>query len=241
MKKILIVFFLIMLIATFFKIINMYALYKTEIEDEYQTKLGIWNIDINNENITASDFTEFSNELNVQKVESSTSADGKIAPGEKFYVEINIDPKDTDVSIVYELSCDEIKSSIDEKIKEITQEDVKWNISISEIKSVFCKEGENEIEQSDELENFTDNKYIGIIPLEKINDKYINKLKIIFVWENDEENNEIDSMVGTTVLNENDNLDEEETLEENAYSVNKMTVLMYIKLKQYIGESIYTP
>lgn len=236
MKKILIVFFLIMLILTFFRIINMYALYKTELEGNYQTKLGVWNIDINNENITASEFTEFSNKLNLQKVESSKSAYEKIAPGDKFSVELNINPKDTDVSILYEIEYANIKTELDEKIKEMLQiEEINWNIEFVEAKSVFCK-GEEEIEQDEELENSTNTKYIGIFPLEMIKNQYTNKVNIIFRWINDDQNNDVDSILGEPVLTQND--ENEDEIEEDIYLNNQLEVTINIKLKQYIGEDI---
>ncbi len=53
MKKLLTILVLIMLIISFFQITNMYALYKEQIEKEYNTALGAWKIKVNETDVVS--------------------------------------------------------------------------------------------------------------------------------------------------------------------------------------------
>ena len=63
------------------------------------------------------------------------------------------------------------------------------------------------------------NEHEAIIPLARINDQYLNHIRLYFEWENVEENNASDSALGQT---------------ENA----KINIPLEINLKQYTGEVI---
>ena len=54
MKKLLTILVLIMLIISFFQITRMYALYKEQIQGEYNTLLGAWEIKVNETDVTTS-------------------------------------------------------------------------------------------------------------------------------------------------------------------------------------------
>jgi hypothetical protein len=207
----------------------MYALYKTEIEGNYENRLGIWNIDIDGNNITADNFTEFENQLTLTKISSEKSIDNKISPGDEFYTEIEIDPKDTDVSIIYEITVSNVESTLDATIKEKYNIDkIAWNIKFDHVISNFKKTGEETITQDESLEKYNSDeyKYIAVIPLEKINAGYVNKIQLYFKWINDENENDLDSDIGTPVKDG-----------EN-YTNSEFTVDLSIKLKQYSGEEI---
>ena len=80
-------------------------------------------------------------------------------------------------------------------------------------------DNEEKIENTDISTNLASNTYKAVIPISKINDKYLNHVKLYFEWINDENNNAVDSEIGQT---------------ENA----KISVPLKINLKQYTGEVI---
>ena len=108
MKKLLTILFLIMLIISFFQITTMYALYKEQLQKEYNTLLGAWEIRVNGKNVTTSGqvetFTIANNQLGY--VNSDYIQAGKIAPKGRAYFDIVIDPSKTDVSVMYKIDID---------------------------------------------------------------------------------------------------------------------------------------
>lgn len=110
MKKLLTILVLIMLIISFFQITSMYALYKEQIQGEYSTLLGAWKIKVNTKDITSSGQIEtftISNSQLGYEASQYIQAD-KIAPEGQAYFDIEIDPTNTDVSIVYELNMESV-------------------------------------------------------------------------------------------------------------------------------------
>lgn len=185
MKKILTIFLLIMIIICFYQIANMYALYKTTLEGEYNTKLGVWSIKVNNKDISSGEqnLTLTLSEDDFTITSSNYVEDNKIAPGTEMYVDLIIDPSNTDVSVM----CD-IEVKIDE--------DVGANIEVSKAENYFQKaDGTDQTENTDFT--FEGTKYSGIIPLSIINQGYVNRVRIYFTWTNDEENNLTDSELGS--------------------------------------------
>ena len=88
------------------------------------------------------------------------------------------------------------------------------------VENYFQKNGQTEqITNTDIKTNLAENNQQAIIPISKINDKYLNHIKLYFEWINAEENNEKDSIIGQT---------------ENA----KISIPLEINLKQYTGEVI---
>lgn len=136
--------------------------------------------------------------MNTLKIsESQYTKENKIAPGMKGTFEINIDPQDTQVSIRYDIAIDSSKLS-SKSIK---------------LESVAEKNSNNAIIRTSE------NTYTGIIPLEKINQDYSDIIEIVFMWENDEENNEEDTKIGVV---ENSNLE----------------IPIVVTFSQYFGEEV---
>jgi len=207
MKKLLTILVLIMLIITFFQIANMYALYKEQLQSDYTNLLGVWAIKVNGVDISSGEenLTFTMTEDNLQYMPSNSVKDGKIAPGRQACFEIIIDPTNTDVSILYTLKI---------KLSEITEA----KMSLVQVENYFQKDG-----STDEVTNETvytgTESHTAVIPIGKINEKYINHIKLYFEWSNLEENNESDSALGAT---------------DSA----KLSVPLEINLKQYTGETI---
>ena len=207
MKKLLTILVLIMLIITFFQIANMYALYKEQLQSDYTNLLGVWAIKVNGVDISSGEenLTFTMTEDNLQYMPSNSVKDGKIAPGRQACFEIIIDPTNTDVSILYTLKI---------KLREITEA----KMSLVQVENYFQKDG-----STDEVTNETvytgTESHTAVIPIGKINEKYINHIKLYFEWSNLEENNESDSTLGAT---------------DSA----KLSVPLEINLKQYTGETI---
>lgn len=206
MKKVLIIFLLIMIIVCFYQISSMYALYKTTLEGEVTTDLGIWSIKVNGTDISSGEQNlsfELSDE-NFKIMSGNSVAEGKMAPGTEMYADLIIDPSNTDVAITYTI---EIKMNIN----------FESDITLSRVENVFEKSGSTE-QIINEQSSFEEGVVKGIIPLTKINDGYNNKVRVYFIWENNEENNEQDSEIGK---------------QENL----QLSIPIEINLKQYMGES----
>ena len=209
MKKLLRILVLIMLIITLFQIANMYALYKDQLEGEYTTLLGVWSIKVNETDISSGDenLTFNMTEDNLTYIDSEHVKSQKLAPGTQAYFDIVIDPTNTDVSILYTLTI---------KLEAVTTAKLK----LVNVENWFEKSGETEQVINDEVyTNNETNEHEAIIPLTRINEKYLNHIRLYFEWENLEENNEADSELGQT---------------ENA----KISIPLEINLKQYTGEVI---
>ena len=209
MKKLLRILVLIMLIITLFQIANMYALYTDQLEGDYTSLLGAWSIKVNETDISSGEenLTFNMTEDNLTYVNSDHVKSQKLAPGAQAYFEIIIDPTNTDVSVLYTLHI---------KLEDVTEAKLK----LVNIENYFQKPGETEQLTNDEV--YTDseiNEHEAIIPLARINDQYLNHIRLYFEWENVEENNASDSALGQT---------------ENA----KINIPLEMNLKQYTGEVI---
>ena len=198
-----------MLIITLFQIANMYALYKDQLEGEYTSLLGVWSIKVNETDISSGDenLTFNMTEDNLTYLDSEHVKSQKMAPGTQAYFEIIIDPTNTDVSVLYTLKI---------KLDEVATAKLK----LVNVENYFQKPGETEqLTNDDVYTNNEVNEHEAIIPIAKINEKYLNHIRLYFEWENVEENNETDSELGQT---------------QDA----KINIPLEINLKQYTGEVI---
>ena len=189
MKKLLTILLLIMLIISFFQIANTYALYKDGVD-----------ISSGSQNLT---FTM--TEDNLQYLESANVKENKMAPGTQACFEIIIDPTNTDVSILY---------TLDIKLSRVTEA----KMTLVKVENYFQKQDETE-QITNETVYTGEESHKAVIPIGKINEQYINHVKLYFEWTNVEERNEKDSEIGTT---------------ESA----KISIPLEINLKQYTGEAI---
>ena len=209
MKKLLRILVLIMLIISLFQIARMYALYKDQLQGDYTDLLGVWAIKVNGSDISSGDenLTFNMTEDNLTYIDSNHVKSQKIAPGTQACFDIIIDPTNTDVSIMYKLNM---------KFDDIT----KAKMKLVKVENYFQKDGETEqITNADVNTNIDLLEHQALIPISKINDKYLNHLKLYFEWENDEGNNASDSELGETV---------------DA----KISIPLEINLKQYTGDGI---
>lgn len=205
-KKVLIIAFLIMLIITIFQINNMYALYTSQLEGEYAQLLGNWTIKVNNTDISSGGKSvnfELTEE-NFKFVESNSVIDNKIAPGRSMYFDIYIDPIGTDVSVRYDVKFNFAKSP-------------NANLVVTGVESYLIKD-----ESTTKIENpvkYTEKKtYTGVIPIDKIEEKYKNKIRFYVTWVNNKLYDSKDSILGTT-------------------EGSKVNVLVDFDIMQYMGES----
>lgn len=172
--KVLLIFSAVaILVITIFQIISTYSLLQSRLSGTVQQSIGKWNIELNKQDITngivrqiiIDDFS-FVENTNVKK--------GKIAPGISGMIDLTIDPKDTDVSILYSITLGDI-----------------GNLPIS-IEAIEIIEGTGDLVKIDE------NTYSGIMSLSSINNNVAKvKVRITVLWENDELNNERDTLIGT--------------------------------------------
>lgn len=231
MKKLLTILVLIMLIISFFQITSMYALYKEQIQGEYNTLLGAWKIKVNETDVTTSGQVETFTIANDQLgyVDSEYIQAGKIAPNGQAYFDIVIDPANTDVSIIYEID-------IDTDALSSTNTDLEFANAIEFVsgENYFARQnddGETE-EATNDISYAKDNTYTSVIPIEKITEGYKNYIRLYFKWKNVTETTVVD---GVTTVNETNNVQDSALgTTENA----KLTIPLQINLKQYTGEVI---
>lgn len=172
-KKIIILVCMCSILILIYEIVHIYAIFYSEVTGNVETKNGKWVIEINGTEISKGVQKDFViDQINIDQ--SEHVKEGKLAPGLSGNFEIQIKPKNTDVSVKYEISLNE------ENLK---------NSSLK-IKSI------SETEYNNELIRTEKNTYTAIIPLEKIKQGVTNSIKVEVEWENQEENNEEDTKDG---------------------------------------------
>ena len=158
-----------MIFISIYEIKNTYGLFESKKEIDIDKSVAKWNIYINDNNLnTAETFTID----NFTFQETDTVAKDKIAPGILGWFDILIDARDTQVSIIYEITFDftSLPSNITvEKIEEINGREI-------------IKTGPN--------------TYSNYITLDDINNNVKDTIRVYIKWNNDEENNENDTNIG---------------------------------------------
>lgn len=171
--KILFLLIMCIVILLIYKIINIYALFHSEMEGNVQFENGTWNITVNGEDITTGTVTEFVIDL-IDTTQNDYVKPGKLAPGLSGSFEIAINPKDTDVSVRYDIT--------------LNQEELGGsNLTIKTIE---------EVEQGYPLIKTAENTYTGVIPLQDITKGITHKIKMEVEWLDDGLNNENDTEIG---------------------------------------------
>lgn len=173
LKKILIIVISFMILIVAYRFINTYALFYSEGKGVVKQNNATWVINVNDKNITAENSNKFT--IDTFEIEANSHvAPGKIAPSTTGYFYIVIDPKNTNVSVKYSIQLDK-SSIVNDKINIVSVEE----------------EGNNKLIKTGE------STYTGVIPLSDIKNGATNKVKVKINWENDEENNEMDTTLGT--------------------------------------------
>lgn len=228
MKKLLTILFLIMLTISFFQITNMYALYREQLQSQYSSLLGLWTIKVNDSNITAGgqNATFEISDTQLKYVESEYVQEGNIAPGSQAYVDLVIDPTNTDVSIIYTIDIGEVAVG--------SNTTSNANIKLISASNYFKIDAQDE--EEDPITNGTDfvegNSYTSVIPINKITQGYKNFVRLYFEWVNVEANNVTDSELASS-----EQIIEVEG-EEPTTSSATLSIPVQINLKQYTGEGV---
>lgn len=201
LKKILIIVILFMILVVAYRLINTYALFYSEGQGVVKQDNATWLIYVNNNNITSENSNKFT--IDTFEIEENSHVEpGKAAPGVSGSFYIIIDPKNTNVSIKYSVNLDK-SYLINDRINIVSVE---------------------EIENNNTLIRTDENTYTGVIPLSDIKNGKTNKIKVKINWENDENNNKMDTTIGTL----------------KSYTIN---IPINVTATQYLGEEIkeYVP
>ena len=200
-REIKIFIFVLIILMVSYLLINTYSKYNDEAEGTIEQEVGRWNIKINGTDVigTSGTPTEFTIDNFVWDTDSHVT-DGKVAPGMKGQFEIEIDPKDTDVSIEYSIKIDNSRftesNDINLKIKKIILDGEEYEFTSVPV----IEEVENELGEIEEIVTNTEIKISFVKPLSEIqsndDDVRIDSLLVDVEWENNEEFNEKDSEIG---------------------------------------------
>lgn len=174
-KQVLIVLCSCLFILLCLEIKNSYSLFETNGEGLVSENLAKWQIKVNNTYLTT--LTEERSTFNLGSIEWENQGHvktGKSAPGSigKFYIEI--DPCQTEVSFLYEITID-IDSLENSEFQ------------INNVKEINGKS----------LIRTAKNTYVGIVPLTEIQANTKHKIEVSVIWNNKEENNQADYELGS--------------------------------------------
>lgn len=137
-----------------------YGLFESNKDFNANMNVAKFNLFVNNNNIVD---TKSFNINNITVLNNENVLDGKIAPGVRGYFELILDPKDSDVSIYYEVSLD---------LKDVLND----GIILDSVES-----------DSGSLINVDKNTYAGVFTLDEIKNKVQKNIKIYFSWVNNDE------------------------------------------------------
>ncbi len=172
-KKIYLLYICIILILIYC-IIQIYAVFQSEVSGNVNIVNGVWQIKVNNTDISNGTNREFRvNEIEVQNNEHVKP--GNLAPGLSGTFDILIDPTNTDVSVKYDISLNQ---------ENLTNK----NISIKSIK---------ETNKGAVLIRTDENTFTGIITLDEIKRGITNNIEVEIEWKDNEETNEEDIEIGS--------------------------------------------
>lgn len=180
-KEILSAFLIIMLIVTILVINRTYALFESMKEFNINMDIAKWNIAVNNLTVGGNQEDKFLIKNLLLDANSNVVA-GKVAPGSKGTFDIEIDFKDTDVSVKCELEIDQ------ERMNDAGLKFNSYQFSDTSITTTT-----------------TTNGHMFIVPLSKIKGTgntgtFKLNVKIAFEWINDETRNIQDTIIGTSTV-----------------------------------------
>lgn len=172
-KKIYLLYICIILIFVYC-IIQIYAVFQSEVSGSVTIKNGVWQIKVNNTDISNGTNKEFKvNQIQVQNNEHVKP--GNLAPGLLGTFNILINPDNTDVSVRYDISLNQ---------ENLTNK----NISIKSIK---------ETNKGADLIKTAENTFTGTITLDEIERGITNNIEVEIEWKDNEETNEEDIELAT--------------------------------------------
>ena len=171
-KKIYFLYICIILIVVY-GIIQIYAVFQSEVNGTVNLIKGVWQIKVNQTDISTGVNKEFTVD-NIEVQNNEHVKPGNLAPGLSGIFHISIDPRNTDVSVRYDVSLNQ---------ENLTNK----NITIKSIK---------ETNQGKTLIKTDENTYTGIISLEEIKQGIQNTIEVEIEWKEDETNHEEDTNMG---------------------------------------------
>lgn len=151
-----------------YQIMDTYGIFESNVGSEIENSLSKWQILVNSDDITGEISTFEIDEINWETNTGVVS--GKAAPGLSGYFEIVIDPTGSEVSIEYEIYLDFLNLGNDMIYITSVEDSNKSPITLIDT-----------------------NTYSGLLTLADIELGKIETIRVNVIWENDEDNNEIDS------------------------------------------------
>lgn len=169
-KAIILSICLIILCILVYEIMRIYAVFYTEATGNINMNNAKWNVEVNDVPLKSDQKTEFLiSDFFVS--ENAHVKPGNIAPGTNGFFLIKIDPKDTEVSVRYDITLDRTNF-------------LDSNIIIKSITET----------QSGKLLIKTDkDTYSDFIKLEDIQNGNVNEIKVEIDWLNGSENQDVDT------------------------------------------------
>lgn len=171
-KRYILYIFILLLIS--YCAIQIYAVFQSEVTGSVNFLNGVWQIKINNIDISNGINKEFVVDT-IEIQDNEHIKPGNIAPGVSGIFNISINPENTDVSVRYDISLNEENLTND-------------NIVIKEVTETVTGKS---------LIKTAENTYTGVILLEEIKQGIYNNIKVEIEWKYDEINNEQDIIMGT--------------------------------------------
>lgn len=173
LQKVLIFVMMCVLALLIYKIIDIYAVFHSEVEANVELKNGVWNITVNGTQITTGVETQFIVDQ-ITTTENNHVKPGTLAPGLSGNFVLAISPENTNVSVRYDITLNQ---------EELGDSNLK-------IKSI------QEIEKNYQLIKTGENMYTGVMPLEEIQKGILHKIQMEVEWVDDGLNNESDTELG---------------------------------------------
>jgi len=173
LQKVLILVMMCIFAILIYKIIDIYAVFHSEVEANVKLENGIWNITVNGTKITSGVETQFVVDQ-ISTTENNHVKPGTLAPGLSGNFVMAISPEDTNVSVRYDITLNQ---------EELGDSNLK-------IKSI------QEIENNYQLIKTGENMYTGIMTLQEIKNGIFHKINMEVEWVDDGLNNENDTELG---------------------------------------------
>lgn len=191
MKKVLWILLCIMIIITFLQIIDIYALYRSEISGKFTTATGKWVIKVNDVLVTGFASNSFNiTEDDMMFLDTDVVKDNLIAPNVGMYFELEIDPTGTEVAVKYDVSVKDISDVI---LNESLVEADFIDLEVTNIEQTRTYSDGSTTTSSGKIINLANQNIKNVIPLTDINAGCKDTIKIYFKWKNNEAYNEDES------------------------------------------------